>query len=118
METATATEAAWAALTQDEQAVWVDYLATHAYDTSDHYLVVNEFQSYLLQQERTGVWGFQNSTFARMRAGTAREAALARRVTASRPASFLKAFDVLDGALQSAGGPPGGQSLAVREVEK
>ena len=45
----------------------MDYLGTHAYDTTDHYLVVNEFQSYLLQQERTGVWGFQNATFARMR---------------------------------------------------
>lgn len=113
-----ATEAAWAALTQDEQAVWLDYLATHSYDTTDHYLVVNEFQSYLMQQERTGVWGFQNATIARMRAGTAREARLARRITASRPASFLNAFDALDGALQSAGGPPGGQSLAVRRVER
>jgi hypothetical protein len=113
-----AAEAAWAALTPDEQALWIDYLAAHSYDTTDHYLVVNEFQSYLMQQERTGIWGFQNATLARMRAGTARDAALARRITATRPASFLKAFDALDAALQSAGGPPGGQSLAVRKVER
>ena len=112
-----ATEAAWTALTADEQAVWTDYLGTHGYDTTDHYLVVNEFQSYLLQQERANVRGFQNLTLQRMRAGTAREAGLARRLAASRPASFLDSFDALDSALQSAGGPPGGQSIAVKRGE-
>ncbi len=33
-----------------------------------------------MQQERTGVWGFQNATLERMRAGTPREAGLARRI--------------------------------------
>ena len=112
-----ATEAAWTALTADEQAVWTDYLGTHGYDTTDHYLVVNEFQSYLLQQERANVRGFQNLMLQRMRAGTAREAGLARRLAASRPASFLDSFDALDSALQSAGGPPGGQSIAVKRGE-
>jgi hypothetical protein len=112
-----ATEAAWAALTPDEQAVWTDYLATHGYDTTDHYLVVNEFQSYLFQQDRAGVWGFQNTTLARMRAGSGREAGMARRLAASRPASFRDSFDALDAALQTAGGPPGGQSIAVRREE-
>jgi hypothetical protein len=78
---------------------------------------VNEFQSYLLQQERTNIRGFQNLLLERMRAGNAREAGLARRLAAVRPASFLDAFDELDGALQSAGGPPGGQSIAVRRGE-
>jgi hypothetical protein len=112
-----ATEAAWAALSADEQAAWMDYLAAHGYNTGDHYLVVNEFQSYLLQQERTAVSGFQNATFARMRAGNAGEAGLARRLAAARPRSFLDSFDALDGALQSAGGPPGGHSAAVRKGE-
>jgi len=112
-----ATEAAWAALSPDEKAVWMDYLGTHGYDTTDHYLVVNEFQSYLLQQDRTGIGGFQSITLARMRSGNAREAALARRLEASHPASFRDSFDALDGALQSAGGPPGGQSIAVRRGE-
>jgi len=78
---------------------------------------VNEFQSYLLQQERANVRGFQNLTLQRMRGGKAREAGLARRLAAARPASFLDSFDALDGALQSAGGPPGGQSIAVRKGE-
>jgi hypothetical protein len=112
-----ATESAWAALSPVEQAVWMDYLATHGYDTSDHYLVVNEFQSYLFQQDRTGIWGFQNATLERMRAGSAQQGSLARRLAATHAASFLNAFDAIDAALQSAGGPPGGQSIAVQKEE-
>ncbi|MGO9310628.1 MAG: hypothetical protein ACLQDL_16600 [Spirochaetia bacterium] len=110
-----AAETEWSALSADEQALWLDYLGARSYNTTDHYLVVNEFQSYLLQQERTSIRGFQALVLERMRAGTAREAGLARRLAAAHPSSFLDAFDVLDGALQSAGGPPGGQSIAVRE---
>ncbi len=112
-----AVEAEWTALTADEQDLWRDYLAARSYDTTDHYLVVNEFQSYLLQQERTSIRGFQNLVLSRMRAGNARQAGLARRLLSARPASFLDAFDALDAALQSAGGPPGGQSIAVRKGE-
>src|SRR5208337_4128458 len=112
-----AAEAEWAALSADEQAVWMDYLQAHSYDTADHYLVINEVQSYLLQQERTNVRGLQNLILERMRAGNVRQAGLARRVAAAHPASFLDAFDALDSALQSAGGPPGGQSISLRRAE-
>ncbi|HET6449730.1 MAG TPA: hypothetical protein VFI08_00410 [Spirochaetia bacterium] len=112
-----ATEKQWSALTPAEQAVWVDYLGTHGYDTTDHYLVVNEFQSYLLQQSRSGVWGFQDVTLERMRAASPREAGLARRMLAARRTSFIDSFDALDAALQSAGGPPGGEAIGLRRVE-
>jgi hypothetical protein len=112
-----ATEALWASLSSVEQQVWLDYLGAHAYDTTDHYLVVNEFQSYLLQQERIGIWGFQDRTLAGMRAAGGRSAQLARQLSASRPMSFLKSFDALDEALQSAGGSPGGHAISVRLVE-
>ncbi len=111
-----ATEKEWASLSGPEQAVWLDYLGTHGYDTTDHYLVVNEFQSYLLQQSRSQVWGFQDTTLQRMKAASSREAALARRLLATHATSFLDSFDVLDGALQSAGGPPGGEAISVRAV--
>jgi hypothetical protein len=113
-----ATEAAWTALSADERAVWLDYLASRSYDTGNHYLVVNEFQSYLLQQERLGVQGFQDLLLERMRSGNARQAGLARRLAATHPGSFLAAFDRLDAALQSAGGPPGGHAIGVRKGEK
>jgi len=113
-----AAEAAWTALSADEQAVWLDYLAAHSYDTSNHYLVVNEFQSYLLQQERANIQGFQNLVLERMRAGSTVRAGLALRMATAHPSSFLGAFDKLDSALQSAGGPPGGHAIAVRKGEK
>jgi hypothetical protein len=112
-----ATEAAWTSLSTDEQAFWLDYLAAHSYDTANHYLVVNEFQSYLLQQDRSSIPGFQNLLLERMRSGTTNQSALARRLAAAHPASFLDAFDKLDTALKAAGGPPGGQSIAVRKGE-
>jgi hypothetical protein len=110
-----ATEKEWDSLSQEEQDVWVEYLAHNNYDTTDHYLVVNEFQSYLMQQARAGVAGFQDITLSRMQSWSPHAAALARRLKATHPVSFLTAFNALDGALQEAGGPPGGQSFGIME---
>jgi len=66
-----------------------------------------------MQQERSGIWGFQDVTLGRMRSESARAAGLARQLAATHPTAFLKEFDALDEALQAAGGPPGGQVLAV-----
>jgi len=113
-----ATEREWASLSADEQALWTSYLAARDYDTADHYLVVNEFQSYLLQQSRPSIWGFQNNALDHMRAAGGRDGSLARRVASRHVSSFLKSFDALDAALQSAGGPPGGEAIAVRAAQE
>ena len=47
-----ATEKEWASLSSVEQEVWREFLLSRSYNIDDSYLVVNEFQSYLLQQER------------------------------------------------------------------
>jgi hypothetical protein len=104
----------WASLSTLEKQVWIGFLASRGYNTRDSYLVVNEFQSYLLQQERKAVAGFQAVTLSRMRAGSSRGAALAVRLLAEHPDSFLRSFDVLDQALQSEGGPPGGDAITIR----
>ena len=109
-----AVEKEWASLSPVEQELWLVFLASRSYDTSDHFLVVNEFQSYLLQQRRNAVSGFQDVTLARIRAGSPQGAGLAGRFLTARPQSFLQAFDALDRALQSAGGPPGGEAISVR----
>jgi hypothetical protein len=113
-----ATEAEWGSLSTLERDVWVDYLASHAYNTADRYLVANEFQSYLMQQPREGVNGFQAVTLTRMRAHSAQSARLARELAAARPTAFLDQFDVLDRALRAAGGLSGGRAFAVRRAEK
>jgi hypothetical protein len=109
-----AAESEWASLSAVEKQLWLSFLASRGYNTTDRYLVVNEFQSYLLQQERKAVTGFQALTLSRVRAGSARGAALVGRFLAAHPDSFLRSFDVLDQALQSAGGPPGGDAITVR----
>ncbi len=109
-----AVQTEWASLSAVEKQVWLSFLASRGYNTADSYLVVNEFQSYLLQQERKAVTGFQALTLSRMRAGSSRGAALAERLLAEHPDSFLKSFDVLDQALQSEGGPPGGDAITIR----
>ena len=111
-----ATEKEWTSLSPIEQDVWTEYLSHNNYDTTDHYLVVNEFQSYLMQQARSGVMGFQDITLSRMRSWSAHGASLARQLAATHPTSFLRAFDVLDAAVRGAGGPPGGQSFGVLEA--
>jgi len=106
-------EAVWESLSLVEKDVWLDYLSSKAYDSTDHYLVVNEFQAYLFQQQREDVEGFQSLTLSRMRERGGEAAALARRLLAEHPHSFLDSFDALDAKLRAAGGPPGGHALAV-----
>jgi hypothetical protein len=109
-----AVQTEWASLSAVEKQVWLSFLASRGYNTEDSYLVVNEFQSYLLQQERKAVTGFQALTLSRMRAASSRGAALAERLLAEHPDSFLTSFDVLDQALQSEGGPPGGDAVTIK----
>ncbi len=40
----------WAALSEDEKAFWMEFLGWKGYNINDPYLVVNEFQAYLMQQ--------------------------------------------------------------------
>jgi hypothetical protein len=110
-------EAVWDSLSPVEQDVWKDYLASKAYDITDHYLVVNEFQAYLFQQRREDVDSFQAVTLSRMIARGGQAAALARRLLAEHPRSFLDSFDALDARLRAAGGPPGSHVLAVTRQE-
>ena len=111
-----ACQAAWQALSDTEKGVWLAFLSSKKYNTGDQYLVTNEFQSYLFQQAREEVKGFQAVTLSRLRSRSAADAGLVSRLRAERPDSFLRSFDALDEALRTAGGPPGGKAIAVRRA--
>ncbi|MCX7029140.1 MAG: hypothetical protein NTU62_03360 [Spirochaetes bacterium] len=111
-----ACRAAWDALDPDERQVWLAFLDLKGYNTADPYLVVNEFQSYLFQQERGEVSDFQAITLQRVRDAYPGLTDVVRRVEAGHPDSFLDAFDALDQALAAAGGPHGGRVLGVRRT--
>ena len=111
-----ACRAAWDALDEDERAVWTAYFDLKGYNTADPYLVVNEFQSYLFQQERAAVSAFQAVTLQRVHDAYPALAPAVRRFDEEHPDSFLVSFDALDRALAAAGGPPGGRVLGVRRA--
>jgi hypothetical protein len=111
-----ACRSAWNALDPDERSVWLAFLDLKGYNTADPYLVVNEFQSYLFQQERAEVSTFQATTLQRVREAFPSLGPAVRRIEEGRPDSFLAAFDALDRALAAAGGPPGGRVLGVRQT--
>jgi len=106
----------WEALDDDERAVWTAYFDLKGYNTADPYLVVNEFQSYVFQQERAAVPAFQAVTLQRVRDAYPALGPAVRRLQESRPDSFLASFDALDRALAAAGGPPGGRVMGVRRT--
>jgi hypothetical protein len=111
-----ACRAAWDALGSDERAVWLAFLDLKGYNTADPYLVVNEFQAYLFQQEREKVPAFQEVTLQRVRDAYPSLGPAVRRIEEGRADSFLDAFNALDRALAAAGGPPGGRVLGVRRA--
>ena len=82
-----ACRAAWDVLDADEQAVWLAYLDLKGYNTADPYLVVNEFQSYLFQQERAEVPDFQAITLQRVRDAFPALGPVVQRVEAEYPGS-------------------------------
>jgi hypothetical protein len=110
----TACERAWRTLSEVERRVWREFLAMKEYNTDDPGLVVNEFQSYLFQQPREGVMGFQALTLGRLRVRSSGDAALVARFLAERPDSLLASFDALEADLRAVGGPPGGRAIAVK----
>jgi hypothetical protein len=111
-----ACRSAWDALAEDEREVWLAFFDLKGYNTADPYLMVNEFQSYLLQQERAEVQAFQAVTLRRVRDAYPAFDPAVRRIERDRPSSFLDAFDALDRALAEAGGPPGGRVVGVRRA--
>lgn len=104
---------AWSALTAIEREVWLLFFQTGTYDTSNQYLVINEFQAYLFQQPREKVGELQAIVVGRLRAKFPGKSAMLGRFMAEHPDSFLRSFDALDEALRRSGGPPGGKAIAV-----
>ncbi len=108
---------AWEALSDVERATWLLFFDYGAYDSGDRYLVVNEFQAYVLQQPREKAADFQALTLSRLRKRFPDKGPLLDRFLRYCPDSFTRSFDTLDRALREAGGPPGGGAIAV-EMER
>jgi hypothetical protein len=109
-------EKIWSSLSGLEREVWLLFLGSSDYDADNQYLMVNEFQAYLFQQTRDKVGLFQASTIEKLKQKYPGKSPTLNRFQQGYPDSFLRSFDRLDSAIRAAGGPPGGETIAVNRT--
>ncbi|MBA7534209.1 hypothetical protein ES705_26455 [subsurface metagenome] len=107
--------AAWQELSPEEQEFWLLFLSWAGYDTADHYLVVNEFQAYLMQQPRRGVnYYFRKVVPGRLIESYPQEEDHIRRILEAGKNGFTRSFDRLQGLLQSRPAVKGGEVVTIK----
>jgi hypothetical protein len=104
---------AWGALSGAEREMWLLYFGLSTYDTSNEYLMVNEFQAYLFQQPRDELGILRAAVVDKVLGKYPIKDSIARQFTTD---SLRRSFDYLGRALGEAGGPPGGESIAMEET--
>jgi len=91
------------------------FLNWAGYDTADHYLVVNEFQAYLMQQPRRGVdYYFRELVPGRLIESYPQKEAHIRRILEAGNRGFTRSFDRLQGLLQSRPAVKGGEVVTIK----
>lgn len=101
-------------LSERERAFWREFLAWASYDPADEYLMVNEFQGYLLQQPIEGVrWYFRTRVADRLRAGRPDRARRVDAFLSDYPRTFVDSAAAMNDALFGATGIVGGDPFCV-----
>lgn len=101
-------------LDEAERDFWRTFLSWATYSPEDRYLMVNEFQGYLLQQRETAIrWYFRTRVAGRLRSGAPRRAAAVDRFLADYPDSFVRAGDAVNAALFRTAGMVGGDPFCL-----
>lgn len=105
----------WEELSPYEKEFWLLFLNWAGYDTANHYLVVNEFQAYLMQQPRRGVnYYFRELVPERLIKSYPQKEAHIRRILEAGKSSFTRSFDRLQGLLQSRPAIKGGEVITIK----
>lgn len=107
----------WEGLTAEEQRFWRSFFQYRSFDPNDEYLMVNEFQAYLLQQapERATEY-FTNTWIWRLREAQPEDAAWVNQVLQNRPEMFSRPAYDLNGVLWHFSGYRGGDVLRLRRL--
>ncbi len=108
----------WRGLDDRERALWRLFLARRFYNTDDEYLMVNEFQAYLMQQPLDQVDDyFIAHAMPLLKAGSPADSDFVDDVLADFPDTFAASALAVARAAQSAGGMSAGSLFTlVREV--
>lgn len=107
--------AVWQELSPEEQEYWLLFLNWAGYDTANHYLVVNEFQAYLMQQSRQGVnYYFQEVVPGRLIKSYPHQEAHILGILEASKSGFTRSFDRLQGLLQCKPVVKGGEVVTIK----
>ena len=107
--------AIWQGLSSEEQEFWLMFLNWGGYDIADHYLVVNEFQAYLMQQPRCEVnHYFRELVPGRLIKSYPQKEAQIRGILEANKSGFTRSFDRLQGLLQSSPAIKGGEVVTIK----
>jgi hypothetical protein len=95
-------EAVWKGLAGEEQEFWRQYLRWSGYDVDKEYLLVNEFQAYLLQQRLIEVdYYFKERARSKIENGYPEKLSDFDYITAKYPDTFYRSTEKLDKLLFS-----------------
>ena len=107
----------WKELCLEEKSFWELFLDWAGYDITDNYLVVNEFQAYLFQQEREGLdYYFKELTCSRLVNSYPERKEEIEAFIKEFPDSFADAFDRLEQHLRETSGMEGGKVIELLPV--
>ena len=108
----------WNGLSQAERSYWRDLLSYMTYDPADEYLMINEFQAYLMQQPLERVRGYLRGVLA-PRFARARPAQRGRieRFLSEHPDTFIRAARAVEQLLSRSSPLSPGDVLLLRPAD-
>ena len=100
-----------------ERGFWSDFLSWMTYSPDDRYLMVNEFQAYLLQQsERSVRWYFRSRTADRLKNAYPQRVEQINIFLRDYPTTFVDAGSAMNQALFEAAGMVGGDPFCLQPL--
>ena len=111
-------EETWKALPREQKDFWLFFFSWMNYDITDSYLMVNEFQAYLLQQGLSRVDGYFKGTIAgRLAERYPERKAWLDTLFARHPDMFTRPAGILSGYLEGSLGIRAGDVLSLRPLK-
>lgn len=102
----------WEGLSEEERSFWRNLLSFMTYDPADEYLMINEFQAYLLQQDVPGARSYLRGTLSGRLAR--RRGEYVRSFLSEYPRTFLRSAEAMDTLALNAAGLRAGRVYDLR----
>ncbi|MFW5695531.1 MAG: hypothetical protein ACOCYB_10205 [Alkalispirochaeta sp.] len=101
-----------------ERGFWREFFSWMSYSPDDRYLMVNEFQAYLLQQRERGVrWYFRSRTVDRLKNAFPQRVEQLDIFLRDYPTTFVDAGGAMNQALFEAAGMVGGDPFCLQPIQ-